>query len=257
MASQADAVRQFMTRRPRAPRDSAGGVIVVAAGKGGVGTSTISLLLGIAAAGRGIETLVVDAAAGTGTLNVIVDQPNLDGRNAELLSIADHLTLAVPGTPVDESEMERRIRYRRLASSYGDYGCVIVDAGSRSASIAAALTDARQLLLVATPDRVCVTATYALYKQARGLSGVPASTILNRCTPDQAARAMDALRAGAERFLGGTLENAATVPDDARLADCMNDGTLLANAPHTHAFAALQPVALLGASRAAPLLFAI
>lgn len=257
MASQVEAVRQFLALRPRARMDFSSGAIVVAGGKGGVGTSTISLLLGIAAASRGAETLVVDAAAGAGTLGALANLPPLSGRDAESVTIAKRLTLAMPAS-VDDSETERRIRYRRVASRFHEYDCVIVDAGSRISSVTMTLVDARELLLVCTSDRICVTATYALYKHARDVvGGIAASVIANRSTPEQSKRAITALRAGSERFLGSTLEIATTVPDDARLAECLNNGALLECAPDTHAFAALQPVAEHAVSQAAPLLFAI
>lgn len=283
MRSQADAVRQFMNLRPRtAASDEPANVIVVAAGKGGVGTSTVSLLLGIGVAAQGVETLVVDAGDPPGSLIMLLNAtepaafaagretstepdafaaargtPSESGAlqsDAALRRVAPGLTLAVPAAELaGQSEAERRIRYRRLAATYGEYGCVIVDAGARFHAITMALATASRLLLVCTADRVAVTATFALLKHARSLDAAAhAGVIVNRSNREQADRAIGALRAGSERFLRAALATAVAVPEDAQLAACLNEGSLLADASATAASTALQPLVLQVATNSTP-----
>ena len=69
MTTPLDSLRAFVARNGgSAAYEGASGVILVSAGKGGVGTSTVASLLAVAAAARGMRTLLVDGDAMLGSV---------------------------------------------------------------------------------------------------------------------------------------------------------------------------------------------
>jgi len=246
MNAQLDSIRRLLAGRAPARRaNDDKPVLVVASGKGGVGTSCIAALLALRAAGAGHRTLLVDAVDGIGTLGLLLGAepgPGLGALRGGAADVEALMTDVVPGLTLldaaagaDESEAaalsaaERRILYRRVVAAYAAFDLVIVDAGSRLDGVLAAVgSGARALLAVATPDRVTLAATHALIKVLTGRAGhTPVHVVLNRCDEAEGSAAFDALRAGVRRFLGRVVGFAGAVPDDARLHEAAAAGELL------------------------------
>lgn len=231
MSDQAHALRRFLTRRGRAPGSGGGTTLVVASGKGGVGTSTVAALLALRAAEEGRATLLVDAEAGHCTLHLILGVepgPGLAAlRGGEvtprdlLVNIADGLDLVTAGTGEGDvaepmGPVERRTLLRRVTELYDAFDVVVVDAGSRLDGVLAACTEsARHLLLVSAADSVALAATHALAKVvAARVPELPMSVLINGCDGAAALAAFGVLRSGIWKYLGRAVPFAGSIPED-------------------------------------------
>lgn len=237
-------------------------VLVVASGKGGTGTSLVSALLGLTAAGEGRRVLLVDGTESYGALHlmlgVVPRHPLAALRGgqasaAELLTpVAEGLSL-FPGGGADEPHAaplgmaERQLLFRRVAELYDGHDLVVVDAGSRlEAVLTACGGGVSRVLLVATEDQIAMAAAHALLKalDAR-MPGLPVDVLVNRATEHDAAAVHAHLATAAGRFAGRTVGFAGAVPDDACLQGGLGAGMTVQDA------AAGSPAAL--AARAAGL----
>lgn len=244
-----------MAHRP-APRPAAPHVTIVASGKGGTGTSTVAALVAAAAARAGADTLLVDAHETPGSLGLLLGLEMFDGVIAgeAVRRVAPHLYLAqpgrsasdVPGAGAQRSASERRVMYRRVASRFHEFQCVIVDAGARIDDVVTTMSaGAGRMLVVTTVDRVSVAAAYALIKTVGERVGhVPAELVVNRAGDARGAAAYAALRGGLERFLRQTIGFSAAVPEDAELQAAVEAGELLERPADYSAALALEPLAL-------------
>ncbi len=237
-------------------------VLVVASGKGGTGTSLVTALLGLTAAGEGRRVLLVDGTESYGALHlmlgVVPRHPLAALRGgqasaAELLTpIADGVSL-FPGGGADDAHAaplgvaERQLLFRRVAELYDAHDLVVVDAGSRlEAVLTACGGGVTRVLLVATEDQIAMAAAHALLKalEAR-MPGLPVDVLVNRATDAHAAEVHAHLATAAERFLARPVGFAGAVPDDACLQGGLGAGMTVQDA------AAGSPAAL--AARAAGL----
>ncbi len=227
--------------------DAFGGrTLLVASGKGGVGTSVVASLAAIAAAERGERTLLVDATEAGGSLH------HLFGLRpaASLWSLADHhtqpadvaiaiddrLSLVAGGTSgsaaVPATDHERRSAITKLVYLFEYYDSVIIDGGSRLDTIAAVLELADPALLVVTSaDRLALAANYALVKstRARRAESVVA-VIANRHGESVAADACEYLAGACAHFLGRTIEVVGSIPDDPCLQAAVGAGMTVRDA---------------------------
>ncbi len=198
MSTQAQGIRRFVdrTRPPRVP----GTGHVVAAGKGGVGTSSVALLL--AFAGRRFGPVVlIDAQGGFGGPAHLLGLagPDPDGEPVRRTELDPDLVLidTLPGL----TDAERRSALRR-AGRVDPGTTLIVDAGARPATIGGALLDfGASLIAVMGPDGVSPAAGFALAKYAWRLR--PETTVAglaNAADLEQAGLVQHAFRSGVRRF---------------------------------------------------------
>src|SRR5581483_8623678 len=150
--------------------------LLVASGKGGVGTSMIAAFAALAAAARGENVLLVDASeSGGGLHHLFAIRPTAgiwsltDTRKPvddALHPINDRLTLIPGGTaggPTPPTDVDRRTALSRLNRVMSRYQLVIFDGVSRLDSVSA-ITELfdPSILLVTSADRLALAANYAL-----------------------------------------------------------------------------------------------
>lgn len=233
MSGQMASLRTFLNQRgPTDAASDASRVIVVAGGKGGVGTSTVASLLAVGLARRGERVLLVDGSQGW--LHMLFGLDDVRGLAAVragtaapadlVVQIRDGLDL-LPAGPGDEAllldagPMERRALARKLGALYPRYDVVLIDAGSRLASvIEACALGADRLVAVTTAERLSVASAYALLKALRGrYPDLRRQLVVSREDPDRARPVVACLEDAAARFDTGAIEHLGTVPVDARL----------------------------------------
>ncbi len=259
-------VSQVDALRGRGPRDNAqqGGAprgattLLVASGRGGSGTSLVSTLLAVAAAGDGCRVLLIDADDFVGPLALTLGvQPraswqDLRGGRVSPVDVAtpisSTLTLVAGGAPrhgadgLALSAAERRACMRRLGVLADGMDLVVIDCGARMDTVLAAIAphaDERLVAVSAGTDPVGLASTYALCKAVHTRHrALPMDVLVNRHEGSEAARCFDAIDAGARQFLGMSLRLAGAVPNDPTL-----DAALRAGMPFSHA-AAGSPAAI-------------
>lgn len=214
-----------------------GHVELLAAGRGGVGTSTVCAVLGLTAARRGERVLLVDGAEHTASLGPILGHPGTPpglglvvrgvARPEELLVELEPRLDLLPGGDPEPELVSRTGRgrlsgaFRAVSGLYTAYDRVLVDGGSRLDTIvASAAGGVGHVTLVTTADRVSLAGAYAVVKVlATGRGGLPGDrlgVVLNRAAgdagPDRAALAH--LREAADRFLGVRAGRSGMLPED-------------------------------------------
>jgi MinD-like ATPase involved in chromosome partitioning or flagellar assembly len=220
--------------------------LLVASGKGGVGTSVVASLAALTAAERGDRVLLVDASEGGGTLHhlfgvrptaslwMLIDehmQPDVLP-----MAVDSRLSLVAGGTSAaataPASDNERRSALARLAHLYTEYDTVIVDGGSRLDTIAA-LSDLADptMLLVTAADRLSLAANYALVKSVSARrNDAPIAVLSNRHSEALAAESCDFLIGACSHFLGRTIDVAGVLPDDPCLQAAVGAGMTVRDA---------------------------
>jgi len=220
--------------------------LLIASGKGGVGTSVLAALAALAAANRGDKVLLVDASEAGGTqhhlfgvrptesLWMLTDKRS-DPNNV-LLAIEENLTLVAGGTSgtavAPATDNERRSALARLAHIYPGYDTIIFDGGSRLDTISAIseLADPT-LLLVTSADRLALAANYALVKSTHARrDSAPISIVANRHSESLAEEACEFLIGACSHFLGRTIDVAGVIPDDPCLQAAVGAGMTVRDA---------------------------
>jgi flagellar biosynthesis protein FlhG len=224
-------------------------VIVVASGKGGVGTSTVATLLALVTAAGGRRTLLVDAADAPGARHLLFGTSGMmagiepftgsDGMAPDADGIArvtSALSIATPAlaqtSAVTRSPAELRAVVRALGSRFSAYRTVIVDGGSSLHSILAACeAGVDRLVLVTNSDRVCLAGAYAVIKAfGQRLGHRPVAIIGNRLDAESAAESAALLDSATHHFLERAIDFVGSIPDDACLAAGLSAGMTLADA---------------------------
>jgi len=239
MSTQLNAVRQFMVARGRtaARPDPTPPVIVVGAGKGGVGTSTVATLLA-SAMSEERNVLLVETGNQLGVVHHMLGvEPthtldDLRAGRAEpeqlLVTVAERLTLLsahVPPTAELLSPAERKLLFRRATTLYERFELIVVDAGSTVDSIVTSCANGGRFLAVTAPDRIAIVSTYALIKLLHlRCPDVALEVLANRCEDDVAGRTIDSLTEACERFLGRPVDFAGAVPDDPNFTSALSAG---------------------------------
>jgi flagellar biosynthesis protein FlhG len=258
--SQADALRLARDAGREAHASTGGGVptLLVASGRGGSGTSLLSALMAMAAAGDGVRVLLVDADDLVGplamTLGVTPSASWLDLWGGAVsprdvaTPVSATLTLVAGGAPRVSPEAatitaaERRACMKRVTAFAEGMDLVVIDCGSRLEAVLSALTphDGERVLAVASGhDPIGLASTYALVKALRARHGaLVTELVVNRHEGSEATRCFEAIDAGARQFLGTSLRLAGAVPSDPTL-----DAALRAGMPFPEA-AAGSPAAL-------------
>jgi flagellar biosynthesis protein FlhG len=220
--------------------------LLVASGKGGVGTSIVASLAALTAAEREDRVLLIDAAEGSGSLHHLfgvrpthslwmLSNPNTQISDL-LVPVDDGLTLVSGGTSggalAPETDDTRRAALRRLADVYENYDMVIFDGGSRLDTISAIaeLADP-SLLLVTSADRLALAANYALVKSVRSRRADTSIAVLaNRHGDALAEEACDFLVGACSHFLGRSIDMVGTIPEDPCLQAAVGAGMTVRDA---------------------------
>ena len=244
-----------MLRRARASEEDSSGswpapsggpmVTVVGSGKGGVGKSTLSVLLAASLAARGRRTLLLDGSQNTGNLHILLGvRPPLSLRAvlageaspADLLvPLAEGLSL-LPGDSGAENlygltAVDRARLHHRLSTVYDEFEHVVVDGGpGLESAVRAAGIRASRLVAVATPEPAALADVYALLKiTSLQLPSVPLEVMVNAVGADEEGQAVfDRLSLAAQRFLHRELGYLGCVGEDEGIRRCArHPGALL------------------------------
>lgn len=237
-------------------------LVVVAGGKGGVGTTTVAVNLAAALAREGSRVVLVDADfAGPN----VAELCGLDGAYGAADVLAGRRTvhevllrgpigiLVLPANrdrvePADctPQAQERLIVQLQSLGAHADY--VVIDAGSGNGRPMRRFWDAADLvLLVARPDSVAVMDAYTLVKLTCN-ENPPRATIavvvngVDDATP--AGDVQQRLDRACRRFLGFTIASATPIPVDSSVTEAASQRRpLILHAPAGPAAAAVSRLA--------------
>ena len=237
----------------RAMQNGNGGVptLLCASGRGGSGTSLVSALLAVAAAGEGARVLLVDADEHVGPLSLLLgvgaraSWQDLRGARVAprdvITPISTTLTLVAGGvarmngavtTPLTAAE--RRACMARVHSLALGMDLVVIDCGARFDAVIASLQQQRNERLVAVTagaDPIGLASTFALCKAVHTRQrALPLQVLVNRHDGSDAMRCFDAINAGAQQFLGTALQYAGAIPTDPTLDAALRAGMLFPDA---------------------------
>jgi flagellar biosynthesis protein FlhG len=237
MPDQANDLRKLVQHYavPARPQPAARpGLLVVAGGKGGVGTTTIAVNLAVALGQRGTRTLLIDAAPSGDVATLCRIEPRhtlaevLAGRRSveETIQPGPEKIRVLPGAWGAEgladftaAAMDRILA--QLPALAASIDMVVLDAGNFPGPVAQRCwLAADALLLVAIPQTTAVVDTYASIKLLAQRQRTDEIHLLVNMARD-AETAADVYRRLAKvcrRFLAVQLEDAGHVPSDARVA---------------------------------------
>ncbi len=210
-------------------------LIVVASGKGGVGTTTVAVNLAVALAGDGRRTVLVDADLGRADASSLC-------RVSDAYTVADvlagrrgvHETLVrgpagvqvLPGAWATRelSDCEPAAQHRLLnelarLGPHADY--VVIDAGSALNRVVKRFwQSADRVLVVTSTEAASVTNAYAAIKLLAPVShGVPVQAIVNLAPGAEMAQEIGRRLARAcRRFLGLQIDEGCYLPSDPLVA---------------------------------------
>ncbi len=221
----------------RAPRAAdAPWMIAVAAGKGGVGATTVAVNLAIALAWEGHRTLVVDGNPQRADVAVqcrLTDGNRLADVLAKRKTLHESLQRGPGGTQaltgrwagsasdaVPAGAFERLLHDFRGLAPHTDF--VILDAGTATDQTAQQIWKAvDQILLVTSPDNVAVMATYAAAKiMASATPEVRLATVVNHSRDaHESAEAHARLQRACRRFLAVETQTLGTIQHDSQVCD--------------------------------------
>jgi len=195
----------------------------------------------------GVQHLLFGVAPGTGLS--ALRRGEVDAL-ALPVPAADGLMILCGGPVGDESPpvgAELNATFRRISPLLRSFGVCLIDAGSRYATVAAALgagggVGARdgvgagvgatvdRLLVVSRPDRIAIAASYALIKGAWDRHpDLPVYVVGNATTPAGAQAVFKALSTACNRFLGRELAFAGAIPEDPSVRERLDRGASLSD----------------------------
>lgn len=215
-------------------------LIVVAGGKGGVGTTTVAVNVAASLARDGHRVVLVDADfAGPN----VAEMCGLDGAYGAADVLAGRRTvhevllrgpIGIQVLPANRAHVEladctpqaqeRLLTQLHSLGAHADY--VLIDAGSGSSRIMRRFWEAADgVLLVMHPDSVSVMDAYALVKLVCNENPPPApiAAVVNG-VDDESSDVLERLSRACRRFLGFTVVGAGNVPRDAAVAQASADG---------------------------------
>ncbi len=237
MSDQADELRQLVLRSAlhpplaaRPPRR-----VVVAGGKGGVGTTTLAVNLAIALAQQGSRVVLVDADLQRADLARLCQTSEgatiadvLAGRRTvhEVLQLGPAGIQVLPGAWAAEKMPDcSPPAQQRLIAELDHLGphadVVLLDVGNGLNPIAGRFWEAAdEVLLVTTPDAMAIMDAYAAVKVLPPPERkTPIFTLVNRAADAETAREVHARVAlASHRFLGLRISPVGHVPDDPQFA---------------------------------------
>jgi flagellar biosynthesis protein FlhG len=220
-------------------------LVVLAGGKGGVGTTTLAVKLSMALAQLGKRVVLVDAALHRGDVAPLCGLHE-DDNVADVLSARRtvHEVLQrgpagiqiVPGAWAPSRPPENTpVAQQRLIQQLRDLGrhadIVLLDAGSGAGDTTRRYCQAADRgLLITTPEPVSIMDTYAAVKALSAESvSPPLEIVVNRAADaEQAQRVLARIDASSRRFLGRAIQAAGFVPEDPQWAAAGRSGGPLA-----------------------------
>lgn len=192
-------------------------VHVIGSGKGGVGKSTLSILLASSLARAGRKVLLLDGCQNLGNLHILLGVKSPHDIASLLTGAADVTDLLVPVSeritllPVQSGEdaiysltaTDRARLHLRLTGLYSAFDDVVVDAGPGIEATIRATIRATRLIVVAVPEPASLSDAYALIKTATfHAPGLPIDVIANRVATETDGRnTFDVLNLAARTFL--------------------------------------------------------
>lgn len=236
--------------------------LLCASGKGGSGTSLVSALIAVAAAGDGRKVLVVDADDLVGPQAMLLGvKPwagwqDLRGGRVQIRDVATpvsaSLTLVAGGAPRHASDdvnttpnaAERRACLRRVSALSEGHDLVVIDCGSRLETVLASVAPQmheRVVAVMSGKDPIAVAATFALCKAVHQRhSELNIDVVVNRHEKEEAKQCFDAVALGARQFMPTCpIQFAGSVPLDSTLDAVMRAGMpfldAAAGSPAAHA----------------------
>jgi len=267
MNDQAQALRTRAGRpgeaTPSAPKPVPGetaAVVVLAGGKGGVGTSTLTVLAGAALAHTGRRVLLVDGAQNQGALHLLL---GVKPRHTLAELAAGEASIGALPTPVADglalvaadagsrqlyalSHTDRARLHLRVTALFDDYDVVLVDSGAGlESAVRAGAMRARLLVAVTTPDPIALSLTHALVKTVKTqLPSLPVGAFVQQAAaPHDAELALAKLHEAARRFLDFDLPSVGALPfTDALRHGSATAGGLLHAGETADVAAALAPL---------------
>jgi flagellar biosynthesis protein FlhG len=259
LPSQLDGLRRqpFSTHSHGEDGVSSSRTMVVAGGKGGVGTSVMAALIALAAFDRGERVLLVDTDDQVGPLAMLLGCITPDARLEDLLrglrplhgvlAWLDPRFALLPGGASHDRAVpslagaERRMAFRRISTAGAQFDRVIIDAGARADNVFAACgADASALIVVTAPDAVANAAAFAIAKAAlRHYPTITLAALANRVSRDEGDALLAQLNDGCTRFLDRSCHSLGVIPTDDVLDRALRAGMPLVDAsrgsPAAHA----------------------
>ena len=219
MNDQASALRRQPAANPRAANPACPvPTFVMGSGKGGVGKSVLSVLLGNALAAQGLRVLLFDGSQNQGNLHILLGlhpAPRLESllsgaaQPADLLlQVRDRLWL-LPADSGAESlhalgPTDRARLHLRLSALTDGFDAVIVDSGPGvDGVVRAAATRASRLIAVAVPEPAALSDVYATIKLVHlQAPALPIDIIVNRVLDaPEGETTFERLQLAASKFL--------------------------------------------------------
>jgi flagellar biosynthesis protein FlhG len=208
--------------------------LVIASGKGGVGKSVLTVLLGSVLASERRSVLLLDGSQNLGNLHVLLGDTaatnlhqvltgELDPRDA-IRSVGPNLWLLPSDSGADSlytlDAIQRARLHYRLSTLYERFDAVIIDSGPAIEDVVRLCTiGASGLVVVTVAEPTALTDAYALIKiVATRVPGLPAGVLVNYVQEDEEGpAAFDRLATACRRFLQMELEYLGAVPMDPTL----------------------------------------
>ncbi len=234
--------------------------IAVASGKGGVGKSTVALGLAMAAAERGVRTVLVDADLGMANLDIMAGvRPAhsaaewLGGR----VTLAECFVAVAPrmwllggasglARMADLSPPQRQRLLEGLSHVASHVDLMVLDLGAGIGAGTLELAGAAdRVLMVTTPEPTALADAYGFMKACVRGARRTGWNVACSMAVDAAdgARAVERLRRAVARHLGVEVRDAGSVPDDASVRRSVRAGRpVLAAEPGSPAARAIRRI---------------
>jgi len=264
MPDQAAELRNLMQQAARRTEESGVApprMLMLAGGKGGVGTTTVASHLAVALCSHGLRVVLVDACLYRGDAAVccgvneqlsIVDV--LNGRHSihEILrpgpaglQVAAGAWAPSRSRPLTQASCERLISQIKTLGRYADL--VLIDGGNRVDELTRTFWQhIDEAAFITTTDPVAVMDTYATIKVLmQNQAAADTSIIVNRAASEAAARSVQQrLHRSCQRFLNKEVATSGWVPSDPALSAAFAHSRLLQQGEAPSVEAALDRLAV-------------
>ncbi len=252
MIDQANDLRRLVTQSVEQPGDAPRQqvrTVLVAGGKGGVGTTTVAVNLAVTAAQRGMRTVLVDADSDGPDIQTLCRLRQrhtisdvLNGRRTlgEALQPGPGGVMILAGAwaaadLADAGETNQRRLIDQLAGLAPRADLIVLDGGNGLHAFTRRLWQASQdLVLVSSTDPSAVLDTYAALKVALDPANRPRVQLcVNMCTSEaEAMEVHDRIRRSTQRFLGFDLPLCHWLPTDANVVAAGRQGVPFVLSPN-------------------------
>lgn len=265
MIDQANDLRRLVTQAAK-PSDDALSTqmptVLVAGGKGGVGTTTVAVNLAVAAAQQGVRTVLVDAdpdGPDVQTLCRLRQRHTISDVLSGRRTLVEALQPGPGGVMIlagawaaadlaDASETNQRRLIDQISSLATRADLVVIDGGNGLHGFTRRLWQTcHDLILVSSTDAAAVLDAYAALKVALDVQRPPhVHVLVNMCTDgEEALEVHDRLRRSTQRFLGFDLPRYHWLSTDTAIACAGRQGVPIAlSAQCTTTTETLQTLAL-------------